>query len=360
MHTLQLNAADTLFFRDGRPFTMGEDTAAEGFFPPPPSVIYGALRTAYMSSEMNKNKELDDLITESDTLHIHGICLENENELYLPMPNDLVVSESNKEQAKRLKFAKTNNISSNQTIDMLINTSNEKVVEGTFLLSLMDFQEYLTKPNKKTFPCINLSDWVLQETKIGIGRSNETHIAGDGMLYRMRQQRLKTEKGEVKIIVNFDMPNFPTEGVNWLQLGGERKAVSVKNSDYYAPSLPTIDKEVFKIYLSTPAIFTKGWMPSFGSSVNIIAAAIGKPIHLGGFDVQAGKPKPMLQAVPAGSVYYLKAESVAKAQELAQKIHGKSISEFEYTNESKKKVHFDTRKQGMGIAWVGTVNEHEL
>lgn len=49
MPTIEIQALDTLFFRDGKPFDMGDDNWAEGIFPPPPSVIYGALRSAYFA-----------------------------------------------------------------------------------------------------------------------------------------------------------------------------------------------------------------------------------------------------------------------------------------------------------------------
>ena len=51
--TIQLDALDTLFFKDGKPFSLGEETWADGIFPPPPSVVYGATRTALISSGLS-------------------------------------------------------------------------------------------------------------------------------------------------------------------------------------------------------------------------------------------------------------------------------------------------------------------
>lgn len=50
---ISLEAIDTLFFRDGKPFTMGEDNFASGIFPPAPSVLYGALRSAYFACDVD-------------------------------------------------------------------------------------------------------------------------------------------------------------------------------------------------------------------------------------------------------------------------------------------------------------------
>ncbi len=44
-----LTPTDTFFFRDGKPFSRGESSTAAGIFPPFPSTVYGALRTAYIS-----------------------------------------------------------------------------------------------------------------------------------------------------------------------------------------------------------------------------------------------------------------------------------------------------------------------
>ena len=46
---LFLQANDTFFFRDGRPFTKGDQSEGYSIFPPLPSTILGALRTAYIA-----------------------------------------------------------------------------------------------------------------------------------------------------------------------------------------------------------------------------------------------------------------------------------------------------------------------
>jgi CRISPR-associated protein Cmr3 len=56
------------------------------------------------------------------------------------------------------------------------------------------------------------------------------------------------------------------------------------------------------------------------------AAAVGKPIYLGGWDMKARAPKPMLKGVPAGSVYYLRVDEGDPAA-LFKACHGQSISE---------------------------------
>lgn len=49
MSDFYIEPADVLVFRDGRPFDAGADHLATGPFPPPPSTVYGALRSAVLA-----------------------------------------------------------------------------------------------------------------------------------------------------------------------------------------------------------------------------------------------------------------------------------------------------------------------
>jgi len=56
------------------------------------------------------------------------------------------------------------------------------------------------------------------------------------------------------------------------------------------------------LVLTTPAPFSEGWKPP---TVAPIAAAVGGPVALSGWDLARGGPKPTRFAVEAGSVYFL-------------------------------------------------------
>jgi len=70
----------------------------------------------------------------------------------------------------------------------------------------------------------------------------------------------------------------------------------------------------------------------------LVAACVGKPIHLGGFDLQEGQAKPMYRVIPAGSVFYYETQN--DVSELNQK-QGLSLSDKQ-------------SEQGFGIAYFGT------
>ena len=78
----------------------------------------------------------------------------------------------------------------------------------------------------------------------------------------------------------------------------------------------------FKVLLLTPAYFGGGWQPEDGDDgwcllldrkVRLVAAAIGRPLPIGGWDLAArggrGWHKPLRSYVPAGSVYFFEADS---------------------------------------------------
>jgi len=344
MQNLQIDAADTLFFRDGRPFTMGEDTYAESnIYPPMPSVIYGTLRTAYLSENMGKFS-LDELIEKSEVLSIKNIALRTSSEdVFYPMPKDLVVpkKENSKNKAKNLELISNNSTSSIQTSSVLLNEAPEKVKDEDFIISSTALRDYLDRYETE----INvepLKDYLLSETKLGIGRNNETRISSDGLLYRIGMIR-----PQIGISVGFE--NLEIKSKGYLQLGGEKKiAFSSNIDDSLEIPCPEIDSEMFKIYLATPAIFKCGWKPADllkKYDLELLTAALGKPINIGGWDVKMQKPKTMLKAVPAGSVFYVKAKSVDLAQSASKQIFKqKSISEYA-----------DSSKQGFGLVFIGKI-----
>ena len=186
----------------------------------------------------------------------------------------------------------------------------------------------------------------MSEPKVGIGRSNLTRTAEEGLLYRVDTKRLNGV--EIRVIANTE--NYSKDDLNGtiVHFGGETKLVELKKvgKDILDIDTPNLTKGQFKVYLSTPAIFLKnGWKPDlekFGIKANMVAACVGKPVSIGGYDLVYNKPKPMLKAVPAGSVYYY--ESDDSPEVIMEKINGKSVSDY-------------LPEQGFGMAFIGKFNK---
>ena len=356
--TIEIQAADVLFFRDGRPFTMGEDNYAGGIFPPLPSAFYGALRSAFIAEKFNNDVEQG--ITESAKLRLNHVFLTIQDLQYLPKPRDLVVPDS-ATNAIFLKRSSKPLYSNNQTDETLYYLSEGKTDDSDFLIETLAFERYLNGNDGSSFTLKKLSDAIEREFKLGIGRDNQTNSTDEGKLYRIGQNRLakyvKNKKAETFNRLSFTLDftglemNFEN---NFLALGGERRVAFVEKHDNKKAPLgikrPELTSSCFKIYLATPAVFKEGWKPdSFlkKHGLTLLLAAVDRAKAIGGWDLESQRPKPMLQGVEAGSIYYVQAESVEKAEAFAELIHGSAISDIING--------VDYAQQGFGIAYIGNL-----
>ena len=382
----EINALDTLFFRNGKPFSMGAETWADGIFPPYPSVIYGALRSVYFAEHMEefqklkREKKLDPEMDPTTKLKIKGIFLRINDEIHFPLPLNCVKEKNgNKGNCFALYPKPTMGFSSNYPdlegiLSYSISDRNKIETIPDAIFSVLEFEAYLNG-RSSDFYYFELNKCLLREPKIGIARSPNTHTTEEGRLYRVDMRRLANKENvRVSIVANFEGLEIPASGV--LKLGGEGKA-----GDYKIDKDNSIEKEItikppelkederqFKVVLITPAIFKNGWIPGWIDKekltgeyknekdetskrasevigVKLLAGAIGKPINIGGFDMKAKKPKPMYKAVPAGSVYYFELLNGAM-EDVNEVFHQAAISDM-------------YPEQGFGISYVGKVEEHE-
>lgn len=362
---IEINPLDTLFFRDGKPFSMGEETWADAIFPPSPSVIYGALRSAYFAENIEEFQQLKrdnklDIKGEDKTtnLQINGIYLKIGEDSYLPVPLDLVKEKNDNDNNVFMlhlgdfpSYVITN---VNDKIENIISHTEleiENVKDG--LIRLSAFEKYLNLQNDNKKISIHLlSDYILSEPKVGIARSSHTHSTELGKLYRVDMKRLENKSNDkLSIVVEYENLDIPEKSL--LKLGGEGKAASYKKYDEHIKiNFPEFDEKEkqFKLVLTTPAIFENGWLPKWidkdsvegeynGLKLKLLTAAIGKPVHIGGFDMKKRMPKPMYKAVPAGSVYYFKLQN-GTMNEVKNQFHNQNISDT-YS------------KQGFGHCYVG-------
>ena len=355
---IQIQALDTLFFRDGKPFSMGDETWAEGVFPPPPSVIYGSLRSAYMAGHL-ATTTLQKLILNTESLEIDGIYLTKDENISLPLPLDLFIPGKNvPAQFMMLLNQEQQGIKSNAPTTSLLYADTDKKTETTEgkYVTVAEFEKYASgRTNNNQFSFFSQKSIRKEELKIGIARNRDTRTAAEGRLYRISMQRTENENGErLGLAVSFRNLDLAEKGI--LQLGGERKAVHFKSKSFSIPTCPSISGRIFKIYLATAAIFPKeeGWNPGEflkHNGLELVASSVGKPVHLGGFSIEKGKvgPKPMRKAVPAGSVYYVHAPSDMDIDNFVKNnVHGKSICPKEFA------------QQGLGLAFVANLHPDQL
>jgi len=375
----KIKPLDTLFFRDGKPFTMGSETWAEPIFPPYPSTVYGAIWT-WLIFERGGLKEFEDgkykdelgRIIKNEksnfkeikkgSLTIKGpfICLDNN--IYFPLPFDLLQKKGAPKSEKNNLFYidcinKLEIFISDYSLErILINKGDYELDECDEFLDIASLKDYLMD-NKITVRFTEKDKIFLKEKKTGIKRSRKTLSSEEGYLYRIPMIRLKKE-ASLFVEIN-GLSNYPEGGV--LQIGGEGKTAKIekKENDNLLMTLMDIDfkfeNKVFKLYFATSAIFKKGWIPDWinektfegnydGIKLKLIACSIGKYKLIGGWDLANNRPKPMYKAVPSGSVYYFKILDDTSAERIKEVLHLKNISDI-------------NPEEGFGLSLVGEVKE---
>jgi CRISPR-associated protein Cmr3 len=365
---LTIEPLDPVFFRDGRPFTMGEDDWAGSLFPPPPGVVYGALRAAYFSQHPEQLPNADTPADPTGNFSLELLYWLLGGEAYFPVPLDCVLfEEKGIWHAVPRTLERPKGVFSNAALPFLLVAPREaekkalepekKALEPEKCITDdLGLASYL-RGKEAPFFARKLDEFVEPEPKIGIARDRRTLAAAEHMLYRVRMRRLKG----LALAVHWSGLELPPAG--FIRLGGEGRAARYETTDAEGPEVLKMWEETkpegrfFKLYLATPAFFEQGWLPGWlkgdaacgyvGSrsdlKVRLLAAAVGRPQSIGGFQMKPPGPKEMRRAVPAGSVYYfeLLEGTVTKAVEV---LHGQSISEHR-------------AKEGFGIALVGVPHE---
>ncbi|WP_250629785.1 type III-B CRISPR module-associated protein Cmr3 [Rhodoflexus caldus] len=347
---IRINPLDTFFFRDGKPFDMGDESWADSVFPPSPSVIYGALRTLFFAynGKLDLTKQALDELTKD--FKIKGIYLQIDGDVYLPVPKD-VVKEKDTNTFAFLKLENKPTYSSCKTDKVLVANALSEGIEG--LTNIANFTNILAKQHIGQLS-VKEKGFLFKEPKVGIARNKASRATEEGRLYRVEMLRLQDG---VKIVVLFENLELPEKYIS--KIGGEGKTFSYELENVAIPENgfidypQTIENNIFRVCLTTPALFKKGWLPNwidentligtFPESilkVKLLTTALGKPISLGGFDVKNAQPKEMNKYVPAGSVYYFEILE-GTYQDAIQAFHFKSISEC------------DTAKEGFGITYIG-------
>ncbi len=370
---IEFNALDSLFFKDGKPFSSGLDNWADGMFPPSPSVFYGALRSLYFSQNMNDLSKANQPNDPTKELVITSVNYAVNGKLWFPIPMDLVEDLTSKDvdirreeqedkryKVKHLHFFNQQEVATNAKTPYIgfypdkIETLKEGLISENTLFDYKNGElpeAYATK----------FSDYLLEEPKIGIARDKFTHTAAEGKLYRVGLMRIKDdyeqdalEPNQLKIVIDFEGLDLD---LNNVKLGAEGKIAQVRQNTTLVNDfkINRFTEKYFKLVLHTPSIFTNdAWKPDQktlfeerGIDVELISAIVGKPLRIGGFDMAKRQPKPMFSAVPAGSVYYYKAKN-----KTFEAIHEQLKDVISVSNER--------TKEGFGLFSLASVDFEQL
>ncbi|MBO6102862.1 MAG: hypothetical protein J6P03_06375 [Opitutales bacterium] len=370
MQKINIKPLDVLFFRDSRP--MEGSFRGVGDNIPLPHAFNGVVRSVL--TDMENEKLRGSLLTA-------GPFFEYGGEVYFNAPQDLLLNGDGR--VLYLEPRETKNeeaFLSNLPAGLSVISANgirpTKKNLGRFI-SKAGFEKYLDKEELNASNFKNNSDFFSTENYIGIAIDPLTQTAADEKFYSKSTMRLN-ENARFTGLARFSR-SLPENA--YVKFGGEARCADFTSEEISSPFLPRCGKigsTRIKFVLLTPAIY-KTWRPDWideNNNVRILDGPGAKKLErLGAKGVQAGKPikarlvgakidrpiaisgyaaggdkiqnrqdgfimrkrdgiwqkekddkfyrgsKPLLFAVPAGSVYYLEAETPDDASKLADALN---------------------------------------
>ncbi len=360
--TLHINMTprDLLFCRDARPME-GTWNGIGGFLPTP-STLFGAVMAEYCRRYPEK---LTAKKSEKDSLRTTGPFLKKDGTVYFTTPLD-VAPDNALFTLEKLK----GNSDLPSILEYAVFAKKADKKTASPYISCDDFKKYLSGENYGTTA---EGDFFDRESRPGITIDPRTRIAKDSQFYNAQYLRLKNGvslAGDATMDCDNQLKDLFTEKQRTMQLGGQQSLVYVAPAIDKKIQLPQVEitGDLIKYVLLTPAAYLNGWYPDFvntegkivlraekgprperkpGESrteyrkrifensiqinAKLIAARVGKPLAISGWKMKnegGGSPRATHLYVPAGSVYYFKAENVEHARLLAETLQGKSYSAY--------------------------------
>ena len=335
---LGLDPVDTLTFRGAESMVAGESHEVSTLFPPLPSTLIGAVRTALLRqkkidpydylAEPKKYAELYPLlgIPEKPGFKLVGPVFRLQDEVFLPAPAHWF-----REKNDKLKEISTVRVQAAQPLSAAchdfglcgsvenpfwvhdpvaaaleplhgywVSAAGFAVAAKsakTFNLDLLSEPEAMVAGAAAIIHCRHLYD---PEARFGIALQEGTRRVKEGHLFSSQHIRLKSGVQLVVGIVAPSVDDLAAQGI--LQLGGEQRVCGYNKIDHL--TMPENRMGNLIMTLSPVPVtalpkdfFARSW-------------AGGKLLRVGGWDMQKGFHKDMVTCYPAGTVFQVSEDSV--------------------------------------------------
>lgn len=333
---LYLRPVDTFTFRDHRDFQAGEDNQGFTFSFPTPSTIYGALRSAYIYNTSNFtdfakgiNNEVKEWMgtpTTYGNFNVLGTFIEHDGETYFPVPFDLQIlkEHQNKQFAIPLQLMKeTRKTSDDKPYRLYAQHIGKSGSGANALVNKKDLIKLINGTNEK-IELKYTTDFIVSEDKIGIAVNSATRTAEERKLYQLTMYSFKTPNKTSFVTYLGKSPSF--DQVPYARIGrkGRPWLIEVNDNTLNLYTDSELDKlkdkikqtGVAKIVFLTPSILEGGTERLTNENatirlndnleLDVLTVATGRPEVIGGFDIVKNRPKPRKNALPAGTVIYVK------------------------------------------------------
>lgn len=349
---LFFSPCDVWMFRDSRPFDAEDDHTAAGMFPPLPTVLQGALRTAWLllsgtgfadyhyDEACPARAEIgppgSEALPEGRFMRGPFVAQEcgDRQELWFPAPANLQAD------GRRCLPAALDGLLASSLDPALLPCAGQGPPPERLYVRGSQLARYLAgddlAPNDTDFQAADLAapeprlGLMLQPAEEGIKRKT----ARAGYLWSVAFSRLREGFG---LAVETNLSGVDFGRYRLTRLGGEGRGARVSAAQWEYPVRPVlVNHSRFLLYLATPALFVKDdvaqWQPPGGWP------AVGLPptarlcgyrpapgaVTFGGWDMAGRRPRPNRRGVPAGSVYFFQCEQplTAADDDLLHQRHG--------------------------------------
>ncbi len=399
MKTWVIEPRDPLIARDGRPFTADPGARAKSLPFPFPSTTAGTVRTRYgfTLGDFNDETQKRELIRTVKQITVQGpllVELNNEGEIkdwLLPAPVDAVLFEAGAKQA-HIKQLVALSLPKGMYTDLPDDlcpvgfasydaiSKQKPLKDAPRFWKKGEFFDWLRNPrDRQSVELDQLGHGgPVQESRVHVRIDPRTQAAEEGFLYQTSgfefTRRLNGKPLRLALAVRTSVD--PPAGL--APLGGEQRLSDWRESSASFPACPSQVRERIKtdkacrVVLLTPAHFRAGFHPDWllqarhGVKPGPIAAAVGRPRVVSGWDYERtkekpnGQPKPTRRLAPAGSVFFLKLDGdEQKIDQWIDAVWMNCVSDDDENGNPDQ-----TRLDGFGLAalgvWSGEVSRMEI
>jgi len=361
MSGLFIEPLDVWLFRDGRPFTARDDHHARSLFPPSPFTLYGALRTKLLFDAADSADDLadPDFLTRTageagdfTRFRVHGPLLARRGSdgrvtRYFAAPLDAGrLDPTGGGTGTWTVLRPRADLPGLRTdLDLALPWSDggdrSEPAAGTWLAE-PDF--FATLNGEPPAAAVTAAELFALERRSGVeldwsAPDRPLRVTREGRLYSVDFVRPAPGVGLWVGLEGYDLPHQ----TGLMGLGGEARGsryepVEMERPDRSVDRGRVADSRRLKVVLATPAIFRNGWLPGWvdpGSYITrppveglrLVSAATGRPQRIGGFDLRAGRPRPIRAVVPAGSVYWFEENQPGAVAQAFDVLGGREISD---------------------------------
>lgn len=339
----RFTAVDTLFFGDGRPFLAADEglNDARSVFPPFPEVVAGALRVALARGSgwdgHGRFAQFDSALGE-----VLGHHRDDPGKLWTSEPVLVDVPSNNRiypaplhlgldDKDTPVLLAPDRAFKTDRgTMRLLCSPDGEPVTSAEgFWLQAPDFGDILCGLPPDVGVSGPLNELALAERRVGIARSPARRTPQRAQIYAVSEIRPRQS-----LALGVEASGLPTDlkSTDLALLGGFQRLAGLDEKNWQsAPPVPSelVNGGRYVVVLTGPMRLEDGdpdWRHDRTNGAvgqlkvtladhktiekigPVVAAVVGRPVMIGGWDSESRSPLPMVPCLPAGSVFFIESD----------------------------------------------------